>query len=398
MAQDSEALFAFKKQLEAVSKFQGRGTELISVYITPGYPISEIAGKLRDEYGQASNIKSASTRKNVQSALDKVLSYLKAIQKTPVNGVAIFAGNISENEGKIDIQLFAIEPPFALHTQFYRCESKFVIEPLKEILDATGTYGLVVMDGKEATVATLKAKDIKVLKKLNSTAMQKTSKGGQSSARFGRIHDETVEAYYKRVGEAMDSFIGIKGFEGVIVGGPGPAKEDFMRLKPFNYQLKVLGVVDTGYTDEYGLREVLEKSGQIIEGQELIKEKKVVDEFMSEAFKEGMATYGYKQVKESILDKSAVKILLSESLKDKYLNVECKDGSKFEVLTQDEAIKACPAGVKKEDLKSIFDEILDEAHVNGIPLEIISTTTVEGQQFQATFHGLGAMLKYKKRF
>lgn len=398
MAEDSEALYVFKKQLEQISKYQGRGTELISVYITPGYPISEIAGKLREEYGQASNIKSASTKKNVQSALDKVLSFLKVFQKTPQNGMAIFAGNVSEVEGKTDVQLFSIEPPFALHTQFYRCESKFVIEPLKEILESTGTYGLVVMDGKEATIATLKAKDIKVLKKLNSTAMQKTSKGGQSSARYGRIHDETVEAYYKRIGSAMDAFLDLKNFEGVIVGGPGPSKEDFMRLKPFNYQFKILGVVDTGYTDEYGLREILEKSGDIIAGQELIKEKKIVDEFMSEAFKEGLATYGYSEIKKAIQDKSAGRILLSESLKDKFMSVECNDGSKREVLTQEEAEKSCPTGIKKEDLKNIFDEILEEAHATGIPVDIISTTTAEGQQFQATFHGLGATLKYKKRF
>ena len=42
--------------------------------------------------------------------------------------------------------------------------------------------------------------------------------------------------------------------KGIIVGGPGPAKDSFMKLKPYNYQLKILGMVDTGYTDEYGIR------------------------------------------------------------------------------------------------------------------------------------------------
>ena len=53
MSSDSKALYEFRKQLEALKKFQGRGTELISVYITPDYPIAEIVAKLRDEYGQA---------------------------------------------------------------------------------------------------------------------------------------------------------------------------------------------------------------------------------------------------------------------------------------------------------------------------------------------------------
>ena len=48
MSTDSQAAYEFRKQVEALEKFQGRGTQLISVYITPGYQISETAGKLRD--------------------------------------------------------------------------------------------------------------------------------------------------------------------------------------------------------------------------------------------------------------------------------------------------------------------------------------------------------------
>lgn len=179
MTDNSKALYDFKKQIETLKKFRGRGTELVSVYITPGYPLSEIAGKLRDEYGQASNIKSKTTQKNVQGALERILNHLKIYKKTPENGIAIFAGNISEVEGRTDIQLFTLEPPMPLNTQFYRCESVFVTEPLEELADSTDTYGLVVMDGKEATVALLQGKKIKIIKQLNSTAHQKVSKGGQ---------------------------------------------------------------------------------------------------------------------------------------------------------------------------------------------------------------------------
>ncbi|MEW5955940.1 MAG: LAGLIDADG family homing endonuclease, partial [Candidatus Micrarchaeota archaeon] len=176
---DSKEVYDFKKQIAELEKYRGRGTELISVYVTPGYPISDIAGKLRDEYGQASNIKSKSTQKNVQAAIEKILAFLKTVPKPPENGVAIFAGNVSEVEGRSDVRLFYVIPPSPLHVQFYRCESTFVTEPLKEMLEQTGSYGLVVMDGKEATIALLKGKDIKLLRKLTSTAHQKVHKGGQ---------------------------------------------------------------------------------------------------------------------------------------------------------------------------------------------------------------------------
>ena len=186
MADISKALYDFKKQIETLKKFRGRGTELVTVYITPGYPLHEIAGKLRDEYGQAANIKSKTTQKNVQAALERILNHLKLYKKTPENGMAIFAGNISVVEGRTDVQLFTLEPPMPLNTQFYRCESVFVTEPLEELADSTDTYGLVVMDGKEATVALLQGKKIKIIKQLNSTAHQKVSKGGQC------VHADTL--------------------------------------------------------------------------------------------------------------------------------------------------------------------------------------------------------------
>src|SRR3989344_7617441 len=186
MSSDSKALYEFRKQLEALKKFQGRGTELISVYITPDYPVAEIVAKLRDEYGQASNIKSATTKKNVQAALEKIMHFLKGANKPPANGMAVFCGNVSSSEGKVDIEIYSVVPPMPVPVQFYRCESKFVLEPLEELLDVAGTYGLVVLDGKDCTVAALKGKTIKVLKRLESTAHQKVHKGGQC------VHEDTI--------------------------------------------------------------------------------------------------------------------------------------------------------------------------------------------------------------
>ena len=365
MSSDSKALYEFRKQLEALKKFQGRGTELISVYITPGYNISEIVAKLKEEYGQASNIKSATTKKNVQSALEKIMHFLKGANKPPENGMAVFAGNVSESEGKIDIELYSVVPPMPVPVQFYRCESRFVLEPLEELLDVAGTYGLVVMDGKECTVAILRGKTVKVIKKLESTAHQKVHKGGQSSQRFQRLAEEGIEYYYKRVGEAMSAFVGQKNFKGAIVGGPGPAKENFMKMSPFNYQIKVLGVVDTGYTDEYGLRELLEKASGLISEQEAIVEKKLLNEFLTEAAKGGLVSWGLENVRQMVASRKAGKLLVTEGL---------------EIL---------------EEGKNVVSHLISQAEEQSIEVIFVSEETPEGQQFRGTFGGLGVFLRYK---
>jgi len=180
MSEKSKARYEMKKKLKELSNIPGSGTELISVYIPPRYPIAEVSNKLKAEYGQASNIKSKSTRKNVLDALEKIINYLKMFREPPENGIAIFGGNISKEQGKPDIQLFSISPPEPIHVQLYRCDSSFFLEPLQDMLEAKDVYGLVVMDGREATLAVLKGKQTKIVRRLNSTAHSKLhGKGGQ---------------------------------------------------------------------------------------------------------------------------------------------------------------------------------------------------------------------------
>lgn len=537
-------MYEFRRQVEALKQFRGRGTELISVYITPGYAISDVTAKLRDEYGQASNIKSKTTQLNVQAALQKAMQYLKTLgHKPPANGIAIFCGNLSESEGKTDIRLYSVIPPQPLTTQFYRCDSTFVVEPLEELMGQTDCFGLVVMDGKEATVALLKGKTTKVLKKLHTTAHQKVMKGGQclhedtlvqkadgsivpireiaegdgilsadleskktltaqcsavysrssnkayelsfelpeisikttpehlffvisgkgyeekpaeeldegdallnydftprqikhkrdytpfpqekfydltvpaagnfianrlvvhnSAARYDRLHTEGVEYYYKRIGEAMDAFVGLKNFKGVIVGGPGPAKEGFLRMAPFHHELKVIAVVDTGYTDEQGLRELLEKSSGVIAEQEAVKEKKLVDEFMKEVSTGGLATYGLAEIREALESGKASKLLVSEGLELHELETQCTQcGNTEKLITEEPTITAepklrcgkCGAHPKITADKDIVAELQEIAASRQIEVELVSRETHEGQQFFGTFHGLGVFLRYK---
>ena len=65
-------------------------TEFVSVYIPAEYELSKITNHLAEEAGTASNIKSTSTRKNVQGALEKMIQHLKLYPRTPPNGLAVF--------------------------------------------------------------------------------------------------------------------------------------------------------------------------------------------------------------------------------------------------------------------------------------------------------------------
>ena len=92
-------LFRLRKTLNALASKEGSHTELITLYVPPGKQISDAINMLRDEYGTASNIKSTTTRKNVQEAIVKVQQRLKLFRDPGEKGLVIFCGAIPQEAG-----------------------------------------------------------------------------------------------------------------------------------------------------------------------------------------------------------------------------------------------------------------------------------------------------------
>jgi len=165
--------------VEKLKSIKGRHTELVTVYIPAGFDKNTVTKQIEAEKSTASNIKSKTTRKNVTEALESIGRELKLYKQTPKNGLAIFAGNTSTNEGQQKIEVFTIEPIQPIKTRLYRCDQEFVLEPLQKMLEVDELYGLLVMDRKEATIGLLEGKQIKVLRKLTSGVPGKIRAGGQ---------------------------------------------------------------------------------------------------------------------------------------------------------------------------------------------------------------------------
>ncbi|MFH1631125.1 MAG: peptide chain release factor 1, partial [Candidatus Aenigmatarchaeota archaeon] len=75
--------YQLKKVIKELESIKGRHTELVTVYIPAGYSISDVMNQLRNEQGTAENIKSKSVRKNVVSALERILRQLQLYRQTP---------------------------------------------------------------------------------------------------------------------------------------------------------------------------------------------------------------------------------------------------------------------------------------------------------------------------
>lgn len=318
-ATEKHRLKHFVRELES---HKGRHTELVSVYVPAGYDLNAIINHLQDEQGTAGNIKSKSTRVNVQDALERMIQHLKTVAiKTPANGLVAFAGNVAEREGQSDVQVWSIEPPVPMKQRLYRCDKEFVLEPLQEMLDDDSVYGLVVMDRRDAMLGLLKGKSLVPIRKTHSEVPGKMRAGGQSSVRFARLREGATKEHYKKIADYMkDEFLHMTELKGIILGGPGTTITDFMNKDYLTGDIKkkIIGTKDLSYTGDFGLQELLEKSEDLLASEEVAEEKKIMQKFFSELSKDtGLAAYGKAHVMEAIKIGAVDTVLLSEELDDK---------------------------------------------------------------------------------
>src|SRR5207245_2364091 len=173
--------YKFRRALEQIEEAAGRGTELVSVYIPPGRPISDVTNYLRAELSQSSNIKSASTRKHVTQAIESAIQRLRSYRMPPPNGLVVFTGHKQIGADQTEMVAFVLEPPEPVASFLYRCDSKFYTAPLHEMLAEKDLYGLLVIDWSEATLGLLRGKRIEVIKNLQSQVPSKHRMGGQRS-------------------------------------------------------------------------------------------------------------------------------------------------------------------------------------------------------------------------
>ncbi|MGZ8892412.1 MAG: peptide chain release factor aRF-1, partial [Halobacteriota archaeon] len=311
--------YEFKRVIENLEGKKGQATELITIYIPPDKQISDVVSQLKDEYGQASNIKSKSTRTNVQSALSSIMSRLKYYRFPPSNGLVIFTGTIALGGDKSTMETLVVEPIEPIKSYQYRCDSTFNLEPLKEMLKEKQVFGLVVVDRNEATVGVLNGKRIEPVKHLTSGVPGKHTKGGQSQRRFERLRLIAIHEFFKRIGEAANNeFLQHPELKGVLIGGPSPTKEEFIDGEYLHHELqqKILGAFDASYTDEFGLSELVENGAEVLQELDLIREKNVVEHFLQELVRDSnKATYGEKQVRKALQLGAVDTLLLSEALR-----------------------------------------------------------------------------------
>ncbi len=404
--------YEFRKLLKELKKKKGRGTELISLYIPPGRNVYDVIKYLRDEYDQASNIKDKLTRKNVQSAIDSIIQKLKLYRRVPENGLVIFCGAIPQGKdrGTEKIEIYVIEPPEPVRSFQYICDHEFYLEPLEDMIREKKAYGLIVMDRGGGVIAVLRGSNYKIIRWVSSDIPPKHSAGGQSQRRFERIREERVHDFFKRLGiRANEVLLPIENeLEGILIGGPGDAREKFEEGNFLDYRLqrKIIANVPLSYTEEQGIRELIMKAEDLLKESSLYKEKSLVEEVFRLLAKEpGRVAYGIKEVENALVSGSAEKVLVLEDIPVKKVKIRCVQCGYEEqkIVRKDREMSLsgwkcpkCGGTVYELEEIDIIEYLGELASQTGAELFVISPGTEWGTQLKA-LGGVAAVLRYEIR-
>ncbi len=410
---DSVKLYRIRKLISELASKEGRGTELVSLYIPPKKPIHEVIANLREEWGTAGNIKSDTTRTHVQDALVKTMQRLKLYKETPENGLVIFAGALPTNgPGSEVVMIHEIIPPKPVTAYLYQCDDHFHLEWLKDMLKEEKVYGLLSIDATEAGLGLLSGERLEIVDVITSGVSGKTRKGGQSARRYERLREMELTYYFHRVAEHVNrAFLEESKVVGLIVGGPGPTKDDFVKGNYLNYQLQknIIAVIDTSYSGREGVRELVERASDLLKDVRLVEEKKMVQKFLSEINKPGgLAVYGLQRVIEALQNANCDIVLVADNFETYKISATCKKcGTKKESIVkaqekmqkiQELISKPCikcgsmEFELEERDVIDILEEIATQI---GAKVEVISSGTEEGKMFNS-FGGIGALLRYRQ--
>jgi peptide chain release factor subunit 1 len=413
---DSVKRYKLNKMINKLANITGHGTELVTVYIPPRRPIYDIVSQLKNEAGTASNIKSDLTRNHVQDALSRTVEHLKLYKEPPENGLVIFCGAIPTGKGigTEKIEIYSVVPPKAVQINLYRCDDHFWIEHLKDMMKDDKVIGILSLDTQEAGFGILTGDRWEVVESLTSGVAGKHRQGGQSARRFERLRDNELNEYYRRVADyAQKIFIDEYDVKGLIIGGPGPTKEGFIREEYLDYRLQnnVIAVLDSSYSGSEGVRELIDKVNDqgIMADYRLMEEKKIVKRFISEVYSgKGLGIYGIYDVINSLKNGFADLVIVNDDITilrveikcNKCQNIQEKFIERNELMSLKQAFtssncQSCGSQDLELSEQDIIEYLEELSLMSGSRLEVISGKTEEGAQL-ASLGKIGAILRFKQ--
>jgi peptide chain release factor subunit 1 len=405
---NSVKLHKLRKQIAYLSEKESKTKDFLSLYVPAQSNVEQIIATMKKET-DCEVCKSEREKERFQDEVKSLVQHLKQHKEIPENGLALFAGNIDDNTEREVLTVRELIPPEPITTYLFVIDDHFRLEPLRKMLRDQKIVGVLALDSKQASFGLLKGEQIELVDSISSGVPGKTRKGGQSQRRYERERNMELAYFFHRVAEHATLAFLKNQVNVLIAGGPGQTKNEFLKGEYLHYELKnmLLNIVDTQAACREALKEIFDKSSELLNNMCGPDEKKIIQRLSSELAKSngGLATYGLEAVLRALSKGEAQVALVTDNTDITVTIAVCKNcGHTIKRITKAEPrvikeiaktpCEKCGAVTYEIHQKDIVDVLEDMASKTNAAVEVISTPSKEKNQLNA-LSGVAALLRYK---
>lgn len=254
-------------------------------------------------------------------------------------------------------------------------DSSPYVRPLAEAVDEWEAFTLILMNSNHAKIFSISCGEIIGGHEMSAEIMSKHKKGGWSQARFQRLRDGEIHAFFGEVAEVLRDVAGGK----IILAGPGHAKMEFKNSLPTVLQKKIIGVIDVDIGAE---RELLKESVNVINEREKEEKYQAIQQLRKEILKDGLGVYGIMDTMTAVKNGQAELLLIEKGYTLKgWICESCQ-------VVEKGATNTCPYCRKHTSQVDVIEELIEFAERTETRVEF-----VEDKEIKKLGH-VGALLRY----
>ncbi|MBC7121354.1 MAG: hypothetical protein H5T33_07305 [Candidatus Methanosuratus sp.] len=286
--------------------------------------------------------------------------------------------------------IFVSSPESFFH--FYRmsldCEPLVVLDtspfllPLARLRDDHEDYGLLLLDSQDARLFIIRSR---IMEETNSSSidlMKKHKKGGWSQMRYNRLRKGAIKSFLTEVAEDVTALESLQSMRGLVLAGPGDAKNQLMELLPQKVREQVIGLLDIPMTTRPS--ELVKLGEQVALDRERTLSIKRAEELKANVLRGQLYAYGTDSVRDALAQgRVNTLVLLSDYVVPGWICERCQhfqEGDRPEVCAQ--------CGGRTSQV-NVLEELYELAQRTGAEVEF-----VEEDEFLQSIGGVGAILRY----
>jgi len=242
-----------------------------------------------------------------------------------------------------------IEPPQKIKKKLYRCDNRFHLDILYELVNTYDNYGIVLLSGDETRFYLISGPIQKLLFTIECNAPNKQGRGGQSQQRFDRLRLESINEYNKKILEKMKQYFidresNQPNIKGLVFAGPSQTKNKVAEHDMFDYRLKKIlcRIETTSEITDGTIFTVITKVDDLI-SSESEETHAIVNQFTESIRRDdGLSIYGEKHIFYCLGHKLLQYLIVSNDyyeINKNKLDAICEKGGCEIVITTSHIIK-----------------------------------------------------------